>query len=146
MHGFKGDLGYTEENLLNQLAHRLNDQGLATLRFDFAGCGKSDGQFSDMTVLSELQDGMKIIDYARQEVQAKEIILVGHSQGGVVASMLAAYYRDVIDKLVLLAPAATDVYKRQGPTCRPPPGPGQPEHFGRAGRPMTASPHSNRHR
>lgn len=25
MHGFKGDLGYTEENLLNQLAHRLND-------------------------------------------------------------------------------------------------------------------------
>ena len=61
MHGFKGDLGYTEENLLNQLAHRLNDQGLATLRFDFAGCGKSDGQFSDMTVLSELQDGMKII-------------------------------------------------------------------------------------
>lgn len=107
MHGFKGDLGYTKENLLNQLAHRLNDQGLATLRFDFAGCGKSDGQFSDMTVLSELQDGMKIIDYARQEVQAKEIILVGHSQGGVVASMLAAYYRDVIDKLVLLAPAAT---------------------------------------
>lgn len=107
MHGFKGDLGYTKENLLNQLAHRLNDQGLATLRFDFAGCGKSDGQFSDMTVLSELQDGMKIIDYARQEVQAKEIILVGHSQGGVVVSMLAAYYRDVIDKLVLLAPAAT---------------------------------------
>ena len=26
MHGFKGDLGYTEENLLNQLAHRLNDR------------------------------------------------------------------------------------------------------------------------
>ncbi|MDO4855448.1 MAG: alpha/beta fold hydrolase [Limosilactobacillus gorillae] len=107
MHGFKGDLGYTEESLLNQVAHRLNAQGLATLRFDFAGCGHSDGRFLDMTVFSEILDGMKIIEYARQRVGAKEIILVGHSQGGVVASMLAAYFRDVITKLVLLAPAAT---------------------------------------
>ena len=107
MHGFKGDLGYDENKILPVVAHALNQVGLPTLRFDFDGCGKSDGKFEDMTVLSELLDGMKVIDFARQKMKAQHIYLVGHSQGGVVASMLAAYYHDVIEKLVLLAPAAT---------------------------------------
>lgn len=107
MHGFKGDLGYGENKILPVVAHALNKAGLPTLRFDFDGCGKSDGRFEDMTVLSELLDGMKVINFARQEIKAQHIYLVGHSQGGVVASMLAAYFRDVIEKLVLLAPAAT---------------------------------------
>lgn len=107
MHGFKGDLGYDENKILPVVAHALNQAGLPTLRFDFAGCGKSDGKFENMTVLSELLDGMKVIDFVRQTVKAKHIYPFGHSQGGVVASMLAAYYRDVIEKLVLLAPAAT---------------------------------------
>ena len=107
MHGFMGDRGNHPGKLLYDLSHALNDAGIPTLRFDFAGCGESDGDFAEMTVLSELLDGMAIIDYARTTLGAKEIDLVGHSQGGVVASMLAGYYRDVIAKLVLLAPAAT---------------------------------------
>ena len=107
MHGFLGDRGNHPGKLLYDLSHALNDAGIPTLRFDFAGCGESDGNFAEMTVLSELLDGMAIIDYARTTLGAKEIDLVGHSQGGVVASMLAGYYRDVIAKLVLLAPAAT---------------------------------------
>lgn len=107
MHGFKGDLGYDDTKILPTLAHALNQAGLPTLRFDFDGCGKSTGKFENMTVLSELLDGMKVIEFIRRKVKAKHIYLVGHSQGGVVASMLAAYYHDVIDKLVLIAPAAT---------------------------------------
>ncbi|MCH3910738.1 MAG: alpha/beta hydrolase [Limosilactobacillus oris] len=107
MHGFMGDRGNYQGKLLYDLSHALNDAGIPTLRFDFAGCGESDGNFAEMTVLSELLDGMAIIDYARTTLGAKEIDLVGHSQGGVVTSMLAGYYRDVIAKLVLLAPAAT---------------------------------------
>lgn len=107
MHGFQGNRGYESGKLLYDLSHKLNEEGLATLRFDFAGCGKSDGDFANMTVLGELLDGMAIIDYVRKEIGAKKIYLIGHSQGGVVASMLAAYYRDLVTKLVLLAPAAT---------------------------------------
>ena len=107
MHGFKGNLGYDDSKILYALSHYLNQQGIPTLRFDFAGSGNSDGKFENMTVFSEILDGMKIIDYARNVIQAKKIYLIGHSQGGVVASMLAGYYRDVITKLVLLAPAAT---------------------------------------
>lgn len=107
MHGFQGNRGYEAGNLLYDLAHALNAAGLATLRMDFAGCGQSDGDFANMTVLSELLDGMAMIDFVRAKMGVKVIDLVGHSQGGVVASMLAAYYQDVVDKLVLLAPAAT---------------------------------------
>ena len=107
MHGFMGDRGNQPGKLLYDLSHALNAAGIPTLRFDFAGCGESDGDFAEMTVFSELLDGMAIIDYARTTIGAQMIDLVGHSQGGVVASMLAGYYRDVIDKLVLLAPAAT---------------------------------------
>lgn len=107
MHGFKGDLGYDAHKINAVLAQALNKAGLPTLRFDFAGCGKSAGRFEDMTVLGEILDGLKIMTFARQRVQAKHIYLLGHSQGGVVASMLAGYYRDVVEKLVLLAPAAT---------------------------------------
>jgi pimeloyl-ACP methyl ester carboxylesterase len=107
MHGFKADLGYNDSYILYNLSHYLNERGLPTIRFDFDGCGKSDGEFKDMTVFSEILDGIKILDYVRNTVKAKHIYLVGHSQGGVVASMLAGYYRDVVEKLALLAPAAT---------------------------------------
>lgn len=107
LHGFQGDRGYQPGKLLYDVSHKLNEAGLPTLRFDFAGCGQSDGDFAAMTVLGEILDGMAIIDFARTKIGAKQIYLVGHSQGGVVASMLAGYYRDLITKLILLAPAAT---------------------------------------
>lgn len=107
MHGFQGDRGYHQGKLLYDLAPVINQAGIPTLRFDFDGCGQSDGDFDHMTVLSEILDGMQMIDFARSKMHAKKIYLVGHSQGGVVASMLAGYYRDLIDKLVLMAPAAT---------------------------------------
>lgn len=106
-HGFQGNRGYRRGQLLYDLSAALNAAGIPTLRFDFAGCGESQGQFVEMTVLSEILDGMQIIDFARSQMGAKQIYLIGHSQGGVVASMLSGYYRDIVNKLVLLAPAAT---------------------------------------
>ena len=61
----------------------------------------------DMTVMNEVSDGRAILDMSRQMPQVEHIYLLGHSQGGVVASMLAGYYHEYIDKLVLMAPAAT---------------------------------------
>ena len=73
MHGFQGYLGYDQTKILPVIAKSLNQAGLATLRFDFDGCGQSDGQFENMTVLGELLDGMKIIDYARKTIKAQHI-------------------------------------------------------------------------
>ncbi len=107
MHGFTGNLGYQKTDLLEQVAKKLHEQGIATIRFDFNGHGKSDGQFQDMTVLNEIADGSAILTFTRNLPHVRKIYLIGHSQGGVVASMLAGYYPEYISKLALLAPAAT---------------------------------------
>lgn len=108
MHGFTGNCGRNDPHSLHyQLAKTLKKLGVASVRFDFNGHGKSDGQFVNMTVMNEVSDGRAILDYVRRMPQVKQIFLLGHSQGGVVASMLAGYYHDYIDKLVLMSPAAT---------------------------------------
>ncbi|MDO4903059.1 MAG: alpha/beta fold hydrolase [Limosilactobacillus sp.] len=106
-HGFQGNIGYEPGKINYDVSHKLNEVGLPTLRFNFPSCGLSDGDYKNMTILGQLLDAMAIIDFARTKMGAKKIYIVGHSQGGVVASMVAAYYRDLIDKVVLLAPAAT---------------------------------------
>lgn len=103
-HGFTGN---RNEALLSSIASRLLEKGIASLRFDFNGHGESDGLLKDMTVLNELADAKAILDYARSLPNVRDIFVLGHSQGGVVASMLAGYYPDHIAKLVLMAPAAT---------------------------------------
>lgn len=106
-HGFTGDLGYEPGCLYQVLTERLGKAGIAVVRFDFNGHGKSGGNFTDMNVLNEIEDAIAILSYVRSLDFVTEIYGIGHSQGGVVAGMLSGYYPDVIQKLVLLAPAAT---------------------------------------
>ncbi len=104
---FHGFTGTCNETLLASLADRLLEKGIASLRFDFNGHGSSDGLLKDMTVFNEIADAKAILDYARSLPKVRDIFVLGHSQGGVVASMLAGYYPEHIAKLVLMAPAAT---------------------------------------
>lgn len=106
-HGFMGCRGYSEDHHFYKLAQKLKAAGIASVRFDFNGHGKSDGDFTDMNIYNEINDAIKILDYAKALPYATEIYIVGHSQGGVVGGMLAGYYADIIKKLILLAPAAT---------------------------------------
>ncbi|MBP2058170.1 pimeloyl-ACP methyl ester carboxylesterase [Lactobacillus colini] len=103
-HGFKGT---KNDPLIKETANKLWEENVASVRFDFNGSGESDGEFKDMTILNEVADAKAILDYVRTDPHVRNIYLVGHSQGGVVASMLAGLYPNIIKKLVLLAPAAT---------------------------------------
>lgn len=80
---------------------------MTAVRFDFSGCGKSQGRFEDMDVLREILDAIAILQYVRSLPYITDIYLLGHSQGGVIAGMLAGLYPDIVKKLILLAPAAT---------------------------------------
>ncbi|POD88483.1 hypothetical protein S101258_00756 [Lactiplantibacillus plantarum subsp. plantarum] len=106
MHGFTADMDYDSSRIVPQLAQSLLAAGLAVLRFDFNGHGRSDGRFQDMTVPNEVADAKAVLDYV-QTLNYQRLVVIGHSQGGVVASMLAGYYPDLIDHLILMAPAAT---------------------------------------
>ena len=104
MHGITAQ---KEDSLMVSLAHRLREEGIASIRFDFNGHGASDGRFEDMTVPKEIDDAHVVYEYAKSLPFVKNISLLGHSQGGVVASMLAGELgSDSIKCLVLMAPAA----------------------------------------
>ena len=100
-----GITGNSEEKLHTELAKQLKGAGIASLRFDFNGHGRSEGRFADMTIPKELADAKAVLAYARKKLPfVKNISLLGHSQGGVVAALLAAEDKD-IRSLVLMAPA-----------------------------------------
>jgi len=116
-HGLMSSIGYDDEHIFVKMAKALYSKGIATIRFDFHGHGKSDGEFSDMTVYGEILDAVKILEYTRSLDFVTDTYIIGHSQGGLVGGMIAGYYREIIDKLVLLAPAATIKTDAQKGSC-----------------------------
>ena len=106
MHGFSGN---KEGQLEKLIADSLQKYGVGSIRFDFNGHGKSEGKFSEMTVPNEIEDAKKVYEYACSLpwVDSTKIAIAGHSQGGVVTSMLAGELgASKIKAAVLLAPAA----------------------------------------
>lgn len=59
--------------------------GLPMLRLDYAGCGVSEGAFTDGTLASWRDDARFLIDHFALE----DIVLVGSSMGGWIALLLA---------------------------------------------------------
>lgn len=103
-HGFGSDC---RRPLLMAIANDVVEQGMIAIRFDFNGCGESDGEFKDMTVLNEIDDLKCVINWASKQSFTKDISLVGHSQGGVVVSMTSGELgAEKIKCEVLLAAAA----------------------------------------
>lgn len=103
-HGFRGK---SESKMQETLADDIVKNGMAALRFDFNGHGKSEGKFQDMTVPNEIEDLKKVIEWAQTQPWVESISLVGHSQGGVVVSMVAGELgKEIISAEVLMAPAA----------------------------------------
>ena len=104
---FHGFTGHLNENgfLFKQLTKTLTDNNIATLRFDFMGSGISDGDFTDFTFFTELDDAKAIIKEAYKLNGNKKIYVLGFSMGGAVSTRVSLEMKDYIEKMVLLAPA-----------------------------------------
>ncbi len=106
MHGIFSSKDY---NPMPALAKGLAKAGIASIRFDFGGHGKSEGKKQYMTIEKEIAEAMLIYEYAKSLPYVSGIGFLGHSQGGVVASMTAgrlAGANDAPAALVLLAPGS----------------------------------------
>lgn len=105
-------------NPMPSLAKALAQAGIASIRFDFDGHGKSEGRMQDMTVEKEIADALAIWQYAKSLPYVTQIGFLGHSQGGVIASMtagrLAATGGAVPAGVVLLAPGSVIKQACQG--------------------------------
>ncbi|MBO7069895.1 MAG: alpha/beta fold hydrolase [Bacteroidales bacterium] len=107
MHGI---FSRKESQLITALAKGLSKEGIGTISFDFDGHGKSQGRIVDMTVEKEIADAMAILEYVQSLPYVSQIGFLGHSQGGVIASMaagrLAAQGESIPLALALLAPGS----------------------------------------
>ena len=103
------------EFMANQLfsfpyAKALAGIGFAAFCFDFCGGGlvsTSWGSRRDMSVLTEISDLKAVIRFAQSlsNTDESELLLVGCSQGGLVAALTAAQMPETVNGLVLLYPA-----------------------------------------
>lgn len=84
------------------IADRLARAGIATLRYDDRGVGNSvGGETKYTTSLDVAEDATEGIEWLRAQKRFKKVGLLGHSEGGMVAFMLAAQKK--VDFIVSLA-------------------------------------------
>jgi fermentation-respiration switch protein FrsA (DUF1100 family) len=86
------------------IADYLTRNGIGVLRYDDRGVGKSTGEFQTATSADFATDVESAIAYlkTRSEVSTKKIGLIGHSEGGLIAPMVAAGSKDV-NYIILMA-------------------------------------------
>jgi len=86
------------------LADHLTRNGIAVLRYDDRGTAQSTGDFSKATSVDLASDVEAAIGYlkSRKDIDKKNIGLMGHSEGGIIAPMVASKSKDV-SFIVLLA-------------------------------------------
>lgn len=86
------------------LADSLTAGGVATFRYDDRGVGASTGSFGNATLSDLTSDVNAVIHYFKNESEHRfdRILLLGHSQGGVVGGNVAAE-NTAVDGLILMA-------------------------------------------
>lgn len=90
-HGFLSSKNSTTNKTLTRL---LNEQGMATLRFDFFGQGESEGEFEDITTSLAMGQAHAAITHVASN-GFRKIGLVGSSFGGLVSILTAAERKDI---------------------------------------------------
>ena len=96
--GYASDMEGTKAVALDAWAER---EGRAMLRFDYAGCGASDGAFEPQTLATWRGDVLAMID----EVIEGPVLLVGSSMGGWLMLLAALARPDRVAGLVGIAAA-----------------------------------------
>lgn len=86
------------------LSDYLTRQGFAVLRYDDRGVAGSDGEFAKSTSRDFANDVKTVVAYlkTRKEINAKKIGLIGHSEGGAIAPLVASETKDIAF-LILMA-------------------------------------------
>ena len=88
------------------LADHLTRKGIAVLRFDKRGIGKSTGDYANATTEDFAGDAEAALAYlkTRKEIDPKKVGLIGHSEGGMIAPLVAAHSSDPAWIVLLAGP------------------------------------------
>lgn len=90
------------------IADGLTREGVAVLRYDDRGVGASTGVWEDASMDDFASDALAAVDYllTRDDIDADKIGLMGHSEGGVYATIIGAQEETDVDFIVMLASPA----------------------------------------
>ena len=92
-------------DVMRQVADHLEAAGIASFRYDKRGVGESDGDYRSSGFLDNVADASAALETLRARPEIGQIFVVGHSEGALISTELAASGADV-DGVVLLAGAA----------------------------------------
>jgi uncharacterized protein len=88
------------------LSDYLTRQGFAVLRYDDRGSFESTGDFGTATTFDLANDAEAAVNYlkTRKEIDPKKIGLMGHSEGGIIAPIVATRNKNVAFIVLLAGP------------------------------------------
>ena len=89
------------------LADALSRKGFAVLRYDKRGVGGSTGDFDTATTADFASDADAAIIWLRSQpgIDANHVGILGHSEGGIIAPMVAASDKNVAFVIMIAGPA-----------------------------------------
>jgi pimeloyl-ACP methyl ester carboxylesterase len=103
-----------DESLANHrpfllIADTLTRKGIAVLRYDKRGVGKSTGNPDTATTMDLAADAQSALAFlkSRKEIDGSRIGLIGHSEGAIIAPYMAGHSKEVKWLVLLAAPATT---------------------------------------
>jgi len=107
-----GLLSHKDSDKYVELAARLSREGFALLRFDFLGCGQSEGRVEDATITGRLEELGAVIDFVGSDAALGGTIgLMGSSLGGYLSLFKAAQEKGVRAVVTWATP-----YRLSGPS------------------------------
>jgi pimeloyl-ACP methyl ester carboxylesterase len=102
-HGF---FSSKESDKFIAIGKHFSQKRIAVLRFDFSGCGESDGRIEDTTLSQRVQDLQSVLSFLKNEFSVNDGIgLLGSSLGGCVSILAAAKDPEIKALVTLAAPA-----------------------------------------
>lgn len=91
------------------IADYLSRNGIAVLRYDDRGTGKSQGKYADATSADLATDAEAAYNFLKNysKINMKEIGFIGHSEGGLIAPIVAASNHNIGFIVSLAGPGVT---------------------------------------
>jgi pimeloyl-ACP methyl ester carboxylesterase len=91
------------------LSDYLTRNGIAVLRYDDRGVGQSTGDFGTATSLDFAQDAEAAFNFLKSQptINPKKTGIIGHSEGGMIAPMVAATNKEIGYVVLIAGPAVS---------------------------------------
>lgn len=96
-------------NMFGIMAERFTEQGVAVLRYDERGVGQSTGDYDQADFTDLVNDVQALIDFlkAHPQIDQTKIAILGHSEGGYIAPLIAQNNPEIAGVVILAGPSTS---------------------------------------